>query len=170
VLFVIFYDNKNKKEKTDMPAGRPPKPIEQKRKTGRTPSTDSGGRKLPEIATVTVLPMATSVPEPPTDLGLEGRDLWEKTWNTAITWLSPISDMKQVESACRLADDVALARQVYRTTRDVADGKLLVSFSDALQKSLTVLGFNPVSRSQLGVAEVRRATALEELIRQKESR
>ena len=33
----------------EMTAGRPRKPIEQKRKTGRTPTTDSGGRKLPDV-------------------------------------------------------------------------------------------------------------------------
>ena len=60
-----------------MTAGRPRKPIEQKRKTGRTPNTDSGGRKLPEVASVTILPMADGIPTPPMDLGIAGRELWE---------------------------------------------------------------------------------------------
>ena len=45
-----------------MTAGRPRKPIEQKRKTGRTPTTDSGGRKLPDLRKITVLPMADGIP------------------------------------------------------------------------------------------------------------
>lgn len=39
-----------------MPGGRPPKPLEQKRRTGRGPGRDSGGRPLPPIASVTALP------------------------------------------------------------------------------------------------------------------
>lgn len=39
-----------------MPGGRPPKPLEQRRRTGRSPGRDSGGRKLPELASVTALP------------------------------------------------------------------------------------------------------------------
>jgi hypothetical protein len=58
-----------------MTAGRPRKPIEQKRKTGRTPTTDSGGRKLPDVQKITVLPMADGIPTPPMDLGLEGKSL-----------------------------------------------------------------------------------------------
>lgn len=39
-----------------MPGGRPPKPLEQRRRTGRAPGRDSGGRKLPDLASVTALP------------------------------------------------------------------------------------------------------------------
>jgi P27 family predicted phage terminase small subunit len=49
-----------------MPGGRPPKPVEQKERTGRAPGRDSGGRKLPE--TVVELPTADGVPDPPADL------------------------------------------------------------------------------------------------------
>ena len=147
-----------------MTAGRPRKPLEQKRKTGRTMTTDSGGRPLPEIANVTILPMAQGIPTPPSDLGLHGRELWEKAWDQAVTWLSPISDMKQVEHACKVADDLALAREVYRTTRDAQDGRLVVALNKSFIEALASLGFTPVSRSQLGVAEVKRVSALEQLI------
>lgn len=153
-----------------MTAGRPRKPLEQKRKTGRTMTTDSGGRPLPEIANVTILPMAQGIPTPPSDLGLHGRELWEKAWDQAVTWLSPISDMKQVEHACKVADDLALAREVYRTTRDVQDGRLVVALNKSFIEALASLGFTPVSRSQLGVAEVRRVSALEQLIATKRTK
>jgi hypothetical protein len=39
-----------------MAGGRPPKPLEQRRRTGRSPGRDSGGRPLPDGATVTALP------------------------------------------------------------------------------------------------------------------
>jgi phage terminase small subunit len=153
-----------------MTAGRPRKPLEQKRKTGRTMTTDSGGRPLPEIANVTILPMAQGIPTPPSDLGLHGRELWEKAWDQAITWLSPISDVKQVEHACKVADDLALAREVYRTTRDSQDGRLVVALNKSFIEALASLGFTPVSRSQLGVAEVRRVSALEQLIATKRTK
>lgn len=153
-----------------MTAGRPRKPLEQKRKTGRTMTTDSGGRPLPEIANVTILPMAQGIPTPPSDLGLHGRELWEKAWDQAVTWLSPISDIKQVEHACKVADDLALAREVYRTTRDAQDGRLVVALNKSFIEALASLGFTPVSRSQLGVAEVRRVSALEQLIATKRTK
>jgi phage terminase small subunit len=153
-----------------MTAGRPRKPIEQKRKTGRTPTTDSGGRKLPDVQKITVLPMADGIPTPPMDLGLEGRELWKKAWDRAITWLSPVSDLTQVHHACRVADDLNLARTVYNTTHDSQDGRLVVALSKSFHEALASLGFTPTSRSQLGVAEVKRVTALEQLIATKRAK
>lgn len=153
-----------------MTAGRPRKPIEQKRKTGRTMTTDSGGRPLPELTNVTILPMAEGIPTPPSDLGLAGRELWEKAWDQAVTWLSPISDIKQVEHACKVLDDLELAREIYRTTRDSQDGRLVVALNKSFIEALASLGFTPVSRSQLGVAEVRRVSALEQLIATKRTK
>lgn len=149
---------------------RPPKPLEQKRLTGRSPGRDSGGRKLPEVSTVVALPMADGVPDPPSDLLLDGRRLWDRAWGAAITWLSPDSDMETVEQACRLADDVAAARKRYRATTDPSDGRLVVQLSKSLADALSALGFDPTSRSRLGVAEVKRASALEQLIATRQAR
>lgn len=150
--------------------GRPPKPLEQKRRSGRTPSTDSGGRPLPEPATVVALPMAAGVPDSPIDFGLEARRLWERVWAAGITWISPDSDIEAAEQACRLADDIEIARDRYRATRDPGDGRLVVQFSKALADALGSLGFDPASRSRLGVAEVKRASALDELIARRATR
>lgn len=143
---------------------RHPKPLEQKRRTGRAPGRDSGGRKLPEPATVVSLPMAAGVPEPPAELQLDGRALWERAWADAVTWLSPDTDWTEVVEACSLADDVSAARRRYRATTDPGDARAVVALSKQLTEALSVLGFNPTARSRLGVAEVKRASALEELI------
>lgn len=143
---------------------RPPKPLEQKRMTGRHPGVDSGGRKLPEVASVVALPMADGIPDPPGDLLLDGQRLWSRAWGAAITWLSPDSDMETVEQACRLADDLAAARKRYRATTDPSDGRLVVQLSKSMADALSSLGFDPTARSRLGVAEVKRASALENLI------
>ena len=145
-----------------MTAGRPRKPIEQKRALG-----NPGKRKLPALAHVTILPMAEGIPTPPEDLLLTGREVWEKAWSQAITWLSPISDYEAVVHACRIADDLAISRKIYRTTRAGQDGRLVVHLSTEFLKALGVLGFTPASRSQLGVAEVKRVSALEELLTRK---
>ena len=148
--------------------GRPPLPAEVKRRHGRTPTTDSGGRPLPAV--VTVLPMADKTPEIPPEMDEAGRDLWTRAWSDAITWLSPDSDMAEVVEACRLADDLAIARHRYRATREPGDGRMVTALSKSLTEALSVLGFNPTARARLGVAEVKRVSALEELLAKRQAR
>lgn len=151
--------------------GRPPKPAEHHRLVGRANGTKKAdGRPLPEVANVTALPMADGVPDPPADLLLDGQRLWNRAWGAAITWLSPDSDMETVEQACRLADDLASARRRYRATTDPSDGRIVVQLSKSLSDALSALGFDPTSRSRLGVAEVKRASALEQLIASRHAR
>lgn len=149
---------------------RPSKPVELKRATGRAPGRDSGGRKLPELAAVTALPMARRTPEPPADLGEHGVEMWNRCWGFAITWLSPDSDIAAVELAARIADDLAIARARYRATTDPSDGRVVVNLSKSFADALSALGFDPTSRSRLGVAEVRKASALDELLARREAR
>ena len=139
--------------------GRPPKPVEQHRQVGtyRPDRHDRG------VASVTSLPMADGAPDPPVDLGLEGRALWQRAWATAITWLSLDSDWDAVVEACQLADDLSVARRRYRATSDPADARAVVAVSRELQACLSNLGFNPAARSRLGVAEVKKMSALEAL-------
>jgi hypothetical protein len=137
----------------------PPKPIEQKRRTG-----NPGKRALPSESSMLVLPMADGVPDPPAELGLEGRGLWGRAWGHGLTWISPTSDMDAVVEACRVADDLAVARNRFHATTDPADGRAVVAMSKRLSEALSALGFTPTDRSRLGVAEVKRQNALETLI------
>ena len=105
-----------------MPPGRPPKPTEVKRRNG-----NPGCRPLPDVSTVSVLPMATQPPEPPAELGVEGRRLWDRCWDAAITWLSPISDVDAVVQVCHLVDDVAQARRWYREDGSTHDLHALIA-------------------------------------------
>lgn len=138
--------------------GRPPVPNEIKRRNG-----NPGKRALPKEGTVVELAPAAGVPDVPEDLGNDGAALWERAWNTAITWLSPLSDTAAVEHACRLADDLAFARQMYRVTGDPKDGRLVASLSKEFANALAALGFDPASRTRLGVAEVTRVSKLQKL-------
>jgi phage terminase small subunit len=150
--------------------GRPPKPLEQKRRTGRSPGRDTGGRKLPDPGNVVALPPADGIPPYPPDLGLAGQHLWDRAWAAAITWLSPDSDGQTVEEACYLADALAAARTRYKATTDPSDARALVALSKQFLETLSALGFNPTARARLGVAEVKRVSALEELVQKRQRR
>ena len=148
-----------------MTAGRPPKPAELKRITG-----NPGKRKLPELSVITTLPMAHKIPDAPASLSEDGLALWNQAWGVAITWLSPQSDFRAIENAAMLADDLAAVRKKYRATLDPADGRLLVHINKAFVDSLSSLGFDPTSRSRLGVAEVKAISAIDKLLEKRQNR
>jgi phage terminase small subunit len=154
-----------------MPGGRPPAPIEHHRRVGRANGTKKAdGRALPAIAEIVQLPQAEGMPDFPADLDQAGKDLWRRIWQDGITWISPKTDAQAAEEACRAADDVAAARRRYRATTDPKDATALVSLGKRLDEALSMLGFNPTARSRLGVAEVRRVSALDELIERRAGR
>ena len=146
------------------PRGRPPIPIEQKRLRGRTATTDSGGRPLPRSGDLVVLPMAEGIPLLPPGIESDGAELWKRIWQEGLTWISPQSDMAAAVEACLVADDLAIARRRYRATSDPKDAGALVAMGKRFDDALSVLGFNPTARSRLGVAEVKKASALDRLM------
>lgn len=150
--------------------GRPPIPIEIKRRRGRTSDTDSGGRPLPKSGDLVTLPMADGVPLLPPGIESDGAELWKRIWQEGLTWISPQSDMAAAIEACSVADDLAVARRRYRATSDPKDAAALVAMGKRFDDALSVLGFNPTARSRLGVAEVKRASALETLLANRRQR
>ena len=146
-------------------AGRPPKPNEIKRLMG-----NPGGRPLPDLNVISHLPMAKEIPTPPENLNKSGLDLWNRAWGVAITWLSPVSDIEAIKNSCHLADANEAARDRYMVSTEPADAKAYVAINKAYTDSLTSLGFDPVSRSRLGVAEVRAATSIDKLLEKRQNR
>jgi hypothetical protein len=120
--------------------------------------------RMPEEANILELPGAVDVPAPPASLLLEGRSLWNQVWDGAMLWLSPRTDMAAVEEVCRLEDDIALARERYRVTREPKDARALIGLNRALTAGLASLGFDPAARTRLGVAEVKAASAIDKLL------
>ena len=57
-----------------------------------------------------------------------------------------------------------------RATLEAADGRLLVHLNKSFVDSLSALGFDPVSRTRLGVAEVKRVSALDELLAKRQAK
>ena len=150
--------------------GRPPAPLEHHRRVGRAGGTrKADGRPLPVVADVVVLPMADGVPDFPAGLEDAGRELWRRLWQDGITWISPKTDLQAAEEACRAADDVATARRRYRATSEPKDAAALVALGKRLDEALSALGFNPTARSRLGVAEVKRVSALQDIIAKRRS-
>lgn len=105
--------------------GRPPRPVEQKERAGRSPGRDSGGRLLPE--TVVELPSAGGVPQIPDTLWSSERarecsfrpesadetvgcaiceqdiavSAWREMWTQGQSWLSVQRDRQILERLCK---------------------------------------------------------------------
>lgn len=155
------------------PRGRPAKPIERKRLTGRTSDTDSGGRKLPAVREV--IKKTVDVPEAPAGLGVRGAREWELIWTAGSSWLAPSQDYAWVEIIARAWDDIEGFRAKVAQDGLIQKGSmgqviahpLIASIRQAetqIQKSLSVLGFSPSDRARLGLAEIKRVSKLQEMM------
>ncbi|MFZ9893553.1 MAG: phage terminase small subunit P27 family [Candidatus Nanopelagicaceae bacterium] len=137
----------------------PPKPNELKRKIG-----NPGKRPLPELKNVVALPMATQPPTPPRPLGPEGLKLWNRIWDEGKSWISPASDLEVVILLCESMDERTQLRLQVLKGSDWRDRVALRSLESQIVSMLSAIGFDPVSRTKLGVAEVQKQSALDQLI------
>jgi P27 family predicted phage terminase small subunit len=156
-----------------MPAGRPCKPVEQKRLIGRTPTTDASGHKLPEP--VVVLAASNTPPKPPASLGDSGCEAWDRLWTAGQAWLSNETDYDILSRLCEAHDEREAMREqmahdgyMVMGSRDQLRPHPLLVHVRALEAQMTqwetLLGFNPAARSKLGYAEVKRVSKLDELM------
>lgn len=137
-------------------------PTELKRLRG-----NPGHQKLPDAANVVLLPAIDDIPDPPRPLGPEGRKLWDRIWDSGRAWISPGSDLDLVLLACETMDERVMLRvHVLRGGDDFdwRDRVALRVLDEQVRSLLQLLAFTPVDRNRLGVAEVKRATALEQLL------
>lgn len=163
-----------------MPGGRPPRPVEKKRKTGRSPGRDSGGRKLPEKATVTALPGAGDrIPQVPTSLGDAGTERWQQLWTEAKDWLSPGVDRYLLVRLCEAEDLRAGMREALADQGFYVIGSMgqqrpnplidkLRALDDQITKYESLCGLTPSDRGRLGVGEVKAegsGSGLDEILR-----
>jgi P27 family predicted phage terminase small subunit len=149
------------------------KPVEQRRLTGRSPTRDAGGVKLPEP--VVVLAACASVPKPPASLGDVGCAVWDRLWTAAQVWLSPQTDLDVMTRLCEAHDlREALRGQIAKDGFVVAGSKgqyrpnPLLAFKHDLESQMTrwevECGFTPAARAKLGYAEVKRISKLDEVM------
>jgi hypothetical protein len=88
----------------------------------------------------------------------------------AVTWLSPVSDIDAISNAAFLADASEAARNKYMATLESNDGRAFVAINKAYTDALASLGFDPIARSRLGVAEVKAATSIDKLLERRHNR
>ena len=160
--------------------GRPPVPMEIKRKRG----TDRPDR-MPRRTQTVALEATNGVPPVPLDLSEHARGTWSMIWESpAQGWLSPQLDAPmRVKTVCQLLGDIHELREQVRTLGwllsepittplGVVVGeriqpnpavKMLRDAEKQLDRELSALGFDPTSRSRLGLAEVKKRSILEGL-------
>ena len=167
--------------------GRPPKPIEVKRRQG-----NPGKRALPKEGELVALEPAQGIPPAPISLGEAGVAMWRSIWSgPASAWLAPAVDSLRVQTVCNLVDDIAEYRRLISRMgpvliesalapngfageeKRVVPNPLVKMQRDAerqLDKELSAIGFDPTARSRLGLAEVKRQSKLEELLAKRQKR
>jgi P27 family predicted phage terminase small subunit len=150
-----------------MPGGRPPKPIELKRRTG-----NPGKRPLPEPKRRA--PGAYKAPTPPAGLGLAGKQAWARLWSAGQVWLSPTADWDLLVMYCQAQDERAeyvrsiredgLWKTRFVTSRDGNSWEeqypneavaALRKLEPNVTRWLSLLGFSPSDRARIGVSEAR---------------
>ena len=146
-----------------MTAGRPAKPIEQKRMLG-----NPGKRPLPTGAQI--LPRATETPESNRPLLKYGQQLWDRTWEAGVNWISSNTDVELLLMTCEMVDERWNLRIKVMQTDDPAMRKGLRALDKQIVSNLSLMGFTPSDRSRLGVAEVKAKSKLEELMERKANR
>jgi hypothetical protein len=137
----------------------PPKPIEQQRKLG-----NPGKRALPAVASVIALPAADGIPPVLRPLMNEGQRLWNRVWSEGAVWLSPNTDIELVQMLAETMEERSELRQLVMSGQgEWRDRVALRSVDDQIKSLLSALGFTPVDRTRMGVAEVRSMSKLEAL-------
>ena len=163
---------------TGRPNGRPPKPVEQKRKAG-----NPGNRPLPNAPLPGQgLASSGSAPTPP-DLKEDGLALWYHVWDAGRSWLSPDSDRSVITLLCQAQDEAEEIRKGLNSGEFPrvyvhANGSLVTSpyvsqlkeLRTQITAWLAAIGFSPSDRARLGLAEVRVRDELDELQRRRDER
>jgi len=155
-----------------MPAGRPPKPIEQKRKNG-----NPGQRKLPDLKNVIALPQIKN--QPPIHLSESGKKIWLEVRELA-PWVASTDGKLLVELCEKMDRKYALQAKlnasefVLYTDKGYAYSNPLFGMLNTVEndiiKILSLLGLTPIDRSKLGVAEVTTKGKLAQLLEQQMSK
>jgi len=148
-----------------MPAGRPSKPTEIKRKLG-----NPGKRPLPDVGVVQILEQSSFVPVPSRPLLKYGLEFWDKVWGSGLTWISANTDAELLLMTCELVDERWNLRVRVMQSNDWRERRALRELDDRIIRNLSLLGFTPADRSKLGVAEVKSISKMEQLKRRANER
>jgi len=137
----------------------PAKPPARQRRLG-----NPGKVKLPNE--IIILPAVVEVPEPLRPFyGQEGRDAWQRIWESGSHWISGSTDMQIVQMLCECEEERVVLRYAALTKepRDWRDRIALRSLETFILSLYSILGFTPADRAKLGLGEVRPASIIDEL-------
>lgn len=135
-----------------MPAGRPPKPVEQKRRLG-----NPGKRAMPTHGSLAAVPSAGSeVPD------LDPHATLEQILSDGAVWLAS-TDRVALAMLREALEERSQLREVLLATQSLDVRKALRDLDKQIISQLSVLGFDPAARARLGLAEVKAQSTLEKL-------
>lgn len=139
----------------------PAKPIEQKRLIG-----NPGKRALPSG-----LPMVDGgYVEPQRPLDFAGMQLWQAAMTTGGNWIARNSDTQLLLMVCEQMDRRTNLISKIEETQEWRLYRALHDLEKMISSNLSMLGFTPADRTRLGLAEVKTASKLEELMARKANR
>jgi hypothetical protein len=141
-----------------------PVPAEVKRRRG-----NPGKRPLPDPVTVVALPMAEGIPDPPGELGPHGLSMWRSVWEAGRWWVSPTEMPFEMLWLCQAADERERLRDLVRLGADEKYRRAQRELEKQMTQWVQDLGFSPVARTKLGLAEVKAQSALEGLRAKRDS-
>ncbi len=155
-----------------MARGRPPKPYERIRATARNDTHKANGTAL--VKSEYTIEKRIDAPPIPRGLQRHGKMEWRKIWASG-PWLNPEQDYPWVEMIARNYDDIDTFRKRVEEDGLVVKGyagqvvahPLLAEIrkcEDTIRRCLSILGYSPTDRARLGLAEVKRQTALQEFL------
>lgn len=130
--------------------GRPPKPVEEKRRTG-----NPGGRKLPDRQNLAVVPAAHVEP-----VDLDPVDTIDGVFAAAHHWLAA-TDITALALLRESLEERADLRTAVMSGH--GDRKELRMLDKQIIEQLSALGFDPTARGRLGLVEVKAQSTLEKL-------
>jgi hypothetical protein len=91
-------------------------------------------------------------------LGTMGLELWERVWKAGAVWLADRIDAETLLIVCEQMDERQQLRGRVLKTGDWRDRSQLRVLDAQVVNGLALLGFNPVDRARLSIAEVEPST------------
>ena len=133
----------------------PPKPLELKKKLG-----NPGKQALPTPLTQ----VEGGYLEPPRPLEFSGMQLWKSAMTTGGQWIARNTDTQLLLLTCEQMDRrMDLIAQIHET-QEWRLYRALHDLEKMISANLSLLGFTPSDRTRMGVAEVKVASKLQELM------
>jgi hypothetical protein len=108
--------------------------------------------------------------EPARPLDFAGMQLWRSAMTTGENWIARNSDTQLLLMTCEQMDRrTELMTQIVET-QEWRLYRALHDLEKMISQNLSLLGFTPSDRTRLGMAEVKTASKLEELMERKANR